>query len=413
MIKSDLLKSKLKFASKLKDRQRIKGCNFSYLKKEENLMSSTLEEFKKKRIQKRLLREKEMNILKNNLNYIRRQLLSCFKKKEEEAQESFSDNLDYFMRRLNKKSIIRQAEYLANSKKDKTEIKDKSYSNAINDIINDIKNKSFNFYKVINDSNIKEEIKEKNNFKTFKFYKDFLSIFKNLKRSSSAKNIKSKIFSKLNNSTNNNNKTIVNNNQKNLYLYYSSLIPKKTYTKMNYYYQMNRTNKMNKVNIRNIYDKKFNSNINNQNIFAQKVNNITPKKIYTRTENNKTITPKKKYILDNSIKPSFNKTINNFKSKINLKRAFIGNKQMNSNNQKYFLKNIRKELIRPSENKTQRRVERLTTFSNLENDTKTSEDITIFRLKKRFVSSQIPNIKPKYPLEKQLFVNKLKTYLLK
>ena len=227
MIKSDLLKSKLKFASKLKDRQRIKGCNFSYLKKEENLISTTLEEFKKKRIQKRLLREKEMNILKNNLNYIRRQLLSCFKKKEEEAQESFSDNLDYFMRRLNKKSIIRQAEYLANSKKDKTEIKDKSYSNAINDIINDIKNKSFNFYKVINDSNIKEEIKEKNNFKTFKFYKDFLSIFKNLKRSSSAKNIKSKIFSKLNNSTNNNNKTIVNNNQKNLYLYYSSLIPKK------------------------------------------------------------------------------------------------------------------------------------------------------------------------------------------
>lgn len=223
----------MKFASKLKDRQRIKGCNFSYLKKEENLMSSTLEEFKKKRIQKRLLREKEMNILKNNLNYIRRQLLSCFKKKEEEAQESFSDNLDYFMRRLNKKSIIRQAEYLANSKKDKTEIKDKSYSNAINDIINDIKNKSFNFYKVINDSNIKEEIKEKNNFKTFKFYKDFLSIFKNLKRSSSAKNIKSKIFSKLNNSTNNNNKTIVNNNQKNLYLYYSSLIPKKTHTKKN------------------------------------------------------------------------------------------------------------------------------------------------------------------------------------
>ena len=326
MIKSDLLKSKLKFASKLKDRQRIKGCNFSYLKKEENLISTTLEEFKKKRIQKRLLREKEMNILKNNLNYIRRQLLSCFKKKEDETQESFSDNLDYFMRRLNKKSIIRQADYLANSKKDKTEIKDKSYSNAINDIINDIKNKSFNFYKVINDSNIKEEIKEKNNFKTFKFYKDFLSIFKNLKRSSSAKNIKSKIFSKLNNSTNNNNKTIVNNNQKNLYLYYSSLIPKKTHTKKNYYYQMNRTNKMNKVNIRNIYDKKFNSNINNQNIFAQKVNNITPKKIYTRTENNKTITPKKKYILDNSIKPSFNKTINNFKSKINLKRAFIGNK---------------------------------------------------------------------------------------
>ena len=234
MIKSDLLKSKLKFASKLKDRQRIKGCNFSYLKKEENLMSSTLEEFKKKRLQKRLLREKEMNILKNNLNYIRRQLLSCFKKKEDETQESFSDNLDYFMRRLNKKSIIRQAEYLANSKKDKTEIKDKSYSNAINDIINDIKNKSFNFYKVINDSNIKEEIKENNNFKTFKFYKDFLSIFKNLKRSSSAKNIKSKIFSKLNNSTNNNNKTIFNNNQKNLYLYYSSLIPKKTHTKKNY-----------------------------------------------------------------------------------------------------------------------------------------------------------------------------------
>ena len=184
MLKFDFIKSKLKFASKLKDRQRLKGCSFANSKFEQNVNSTTLDEFRKKRLQKKLLREKELNVIKNNWQEIRRRLMHCVKNKDTEDDtniESCSDNLNYFMKRLNKKNIMKQIEYLTNQKKDITEIKERSYINAFDDIINDIKNKSYNFYKIINDSNIKEEIKEKNNYKTFKFYKDFLSFFKNLK----------------------------------------------------------------------------------------------------------------------------------------------------------------------------------------------------------------------------------------
>ena len=419
MLKFDFIKSKLKFASKLKDRQRLKGCSFANSKFEQNVNSITLDEFRKKRLQKKLLREKEMNVIRNNWQEIRRRLMHCVKNKDTEGDtniESCSDNLDYFMKRLNKKNIMKQIEYLTNKKKDITEIKERSYINAFDDIINDIKNKSYNFYKIINDSNIKEEIKEKNNYKTFKFYKDFLSFFKNLKRSSSAKNIKSKILTKINYNSNNknNNKTIVSNKQKNLYLYYSSLVPKKTHVKSNYYYIMNRINKANEIKMINKLDKKSDSFFNNQNLFLKNSRITTQNIIHNRTENNKSISPKKKYILDNSVKSSLNKTINNFKSKINLKKSYIKNKSLNSNNCKYILKNIQKIQIRPKENEINRREEHLTTtLSNIENDSKTNEDTTMIRLKKRFISSQIPNDISKVSFQRKLFFNKLKSDLFK
>ena len=419
MLKFDFIKSKLKFASKLKDRQRLKGCSFANSKFEQNVNSTTLDEFRKKRLQKKLLREKELNVIKNNWLEIRRRLMHCVKNKDTENDtniESCSDNLDYFLKRLNKKNIMKQIEYLTNKKKDITEIKERSYINAFDDIINDIKNKSYNFYKIINDSNIKEEIKEKNNYKTFKFYKDFLSFFKNLKRSSSAKNIKSKILTKINYNSNNknNNKTIVSNKQKNLYLYYSSLVPKKAHVKRNYYYIMNRINKANEIKMINKLDKKSDSFFNNQNLFLKNSRITTQNIIHNRTENNKSISPKKKYILDNSVKSSLNKTINNFKSKINLKKSYIKNKSLNSNNCKYILKNIQKIQIRPKENDINRREEHLTTtLSNIENDSKANEDTTTIRLKKRYISSQIPNDISKVSFQRKLFFNKLKSDLLK
>ena len=419
MLKFDFIKSKLKFPSKLKDRQRLKGCSFANSKFEQNVNSTTLDEFRKKRLQKKLLREKELNVIKNNWQEIRRRLMHCVKNKDTEGDtniESCSDNLDYFMKRLNKKNIMKQIEYLTNKKKDITEIKERSYINAFDDIINDIKNKSYNFYKIINDSNIKEEIKEKNNYKTFKFYKDFLSFFKNLKRSSSAKNIKSKILTKINYNSNNknNNKTIVSNKQKNLYLYYSSLVQKKAHVKRNYYYIMNRINKANEIKMINKLDKKSDSFFNNQNLFLKNSRITTQNIIHNRTENNKSISPKKKYILDNSVKTSLNKTINNFKSKINLKKSYIKNKSLNSNNCKYILKNIQKIQIRPKENDINRREEHLTTtLSNIENDSKANEDTTMIRLKKRYISSQIPNDISKVSFQRKLFFNKLKSDLLK
>ena len=420
MLKFDFLKSKSKFASKLKDRQRLKGCSFSNFKFEPNINSATLDEFRKKRMQKKLLREKELNSIKNNWQEIRRQLMQCIRNKDTEDDnkiESFSNNLDFFMKRFDKKNLIRQDEYLANKKKDITEIKERRfYINAFDDIINDIKNKSYNFYKVINDSNIKEEIKEKNNYKTFKFYKDFLSFFKNLKRSSSAKNIKSSIFTKINFYSNNknNNKTIAYNKQKNLYLYYSSLLPKKNQVKRNYYYLMNRINKANEIKMIHNLDKKSDSLFNNQNLFLKQSKNITANIMQNRTENNKSISPNKKYILDNSIKNSLNKTTNNFKSKINLKRAYIKNSSLNSNKCKYLLKNIQKIQIRPKEDDSIRREKPLTTtFSNIDNDSKTNENITMFRLKKSYISSLMPNDISKASFQRKIFFNKLKSDLLK
>ena len=424
MLKFDFLKSKLKFSSKLKDRQRLKGCSFSNSKNEESINSSTLDEYRKKRMKKKLLREKEMNVIKNNWEEIRRRLMVCEKNKDKDDEkhdndndniDSFSKNLDHFMKRFYKKDLIKQAEYLVNKKKDKTiEREEKSYINEFDDIINQIKNKSYNFYKIINDSNIKEQIKENNNFKTFKFYKDFLSFFKNLKRSSSAQNIKSKILSKINNYNSNNNYTYIYNKQKNSYLYYSSLIPKQIHNKKNYFYQMIRANKENSININNISDKKQETYSDNQNSFLNRQNNITKKIILNRTENTKNISPKKKSFLDDSIKSSLNKTVvNPFKSKINLKRAYVVNKPSDLNKCKYFMKSIQNIKIKPKENQINGKEDSLITFSNLDNDSKTNEDTTIFRLKKRYTNLQMPNYRPKVSFQRKLFLNKLKADLLK
>ena len=365
-----------------------------------------------------------MNVIKNNWEEIRRRLMVCEKNKDKDDDEkdndkdnidSFSKNLEHFMKRFYKKDLIKQAEYLVNKKKDKTiEREEKSYINEFDDIINQIKNKSYNFYKIINDSNIKEQIKENNNFKTFKFYKDFLSFFKNLKRSSSAQNIKSKILSKINNYNSNNNYTYIYNKQKNSYLYYSSLIPKQIHNKKNYFYQMNRANKENSININNISDKKQETYSDNQNSFLNRQNNITKKINLNRTENTKNISPKKKSFLDDSIKSSLNKTVvNPFKSKINLKRAYVVNKPLDLNKSKYFLKSIQNIKIKPKENQINGKGDSLITFSNLDNDSKTNEDTTIFRLKKRYINLQMPNYKPKVSFQRKLFLNKLKADLLK
>jgi hypothetical protein len=176
---------------------------------------------------------------------------------------------------------------------------------------------------------------------------------------------------------------------------------------------MIRTNKVNRVNINNILDKKSYSYSDNQNLFFKEPKNITKKIILNRTENIKSISRKKKPFLDNSIKSSLNKTVKDFKSKINLKRAYVVNKPLDLNKCKYFLNSIQKIQIKPKENEINGREDSLTTFSNLENDSKTNEDTTIFKLKKRYTSSQIPNDKPKVSLQRKLFLNKLKADLLK
>ena len=177
---------------------------------------------------------------------------------------------------------------------------------------------------------------------------------------------------------------------------------------------MNRINKANEIKMINKLDKESDSFFNNQNLFLKNSNNVTSNIILNSTENNKSISPKKKYILDNSNKASLNKTKNNFKSKINLKKSYIKNDSLNSNKCKNIFRNIQKIQIRPKENEKNRRKEQLTTtFCNIENDLKTNEDTTMIRIKKRYISSQINNDISKVSFQRKLFLNKLKSDLLK
>jgi hypothetical protein len=77
------------------------------------------------------------------------------------------------------------------------------------------------------------------------------------------------------------------------------------------------------------------------------------------------------------------------------------------------MKRIQNIKIKTKENQINGKEDSLITFSNLDNDSKTNEDTTIFRLKKRYTNSQIPNYRPKVSFQRKLFLNKLKADLLK
>ena len=335
MLKYDFLKSKLQLKSKLKDRKRIKGYSFSYSKRDEKKEDSEiLKEFKSKRKQDKYLREKELNILQKNLIRIQKKITKIEKKHENQTniktnyQNGFSDNLRSLLKRYDRKKIITQEEYLINTKNNKTDIIKKSLAADVNNIIHDIKNKSYNLYKAVEDSKIIEKIEEKKDINTFKFYQNFFDFVKKLKKSVSAKNIKSKILYKLNspkNNQNNNindtsisitNKTSINDLSKNLNLYYSSKLPKRINLKKN-------NKQANQIRL-NLFNKNIDSYFN-QNLFLKKSKNITPKNIYNITEN-KNKTPIKTHTISTGFKSSLNKSINNLKSKINMKKTYVINK---------------------------------------------------------------------------------------
>ena len=62
MLPSDIIISKLKLKSKLKDRKRTKGFSFSYSQKEENCESPFVKQFRKERMERKALNEKEIKI---------------------------------------------------------------------------------------------------------------------------------------------------------------------------------------------------------------------------------------------------------------------------------------------------------------------------------------------------------------
>ena len=418
MLKYDFLKSKLQLKSKLRDRSRIKGCSFSYNKKEEKKVDSEiLKEFKSKRKVDKFLREKELNTLQKNLIRIRKKIMKIDKKDENQSsiktnyKNEFSDNLRSLLKRYDRKKVIMHEEYLTNSKNNKTDIIKKSLLADVSNIIHNIKNKSYNLYKAVEDSKIIEKIEEKKDINTFKFYQNFFGFVKNLKKSSSAKNIKSKILYKLNTPKNNKlkdklndtstsitNKTNINNLTKNLNLYYSSIVPKKIIN-------LKKNNKQAHQIRLNLFNKNSDSYFN-QNLFLKKSKNITPKKIYNITENNNK-TPIKTYTINTGLKTSLNKSINSLKSKINMKRTCVINKPIYTSNYKYFLNNFKKIKAKIKVNKIKRKESHLATFSEIENYSKLREDMLMFKFKVKFINTRFPPKKIKLINKRKLLIQNL------
>ena len=87
MLQSDLIISKLKLKSKLRDRKRTKGFSFSIIKKENIFDSPIIKQFRKERAERKALNNKEIKILRNNLNKIRKEKFDLEKTNDNEKEE--------------------------------------------------------------------------------------------------------------------------------------------------------------------------------------------------------------------------------------------------------------------------------------------------------------------------------------
>ena len=404
MLPSDIIISKLKLKSKLKDRKRTKGFSFSYSQKEENCESPFVKQFRKERMERKALNEKEIKILRNNLIQIRiKKYLLENKDKNKKNGKMFTqlnqdtENKVSFYR-IKYKKFRRQKnpkDEEFNIKNNKEKIKEKSDRNEINKIITDIKNNSYNLYKILNNTNLKEKIFKNNENNNIKFYKNFLGLFKHINKSSSAKNIKSKFISRF-------------NQMKNYYKYDTSSSEESKNINSNCSSFLGK-----KINLKKYVDKPKNNiyldiseqnseyNINNNNTFLNTFKNIN-----LNNSNDKISYETQKNIYNNSMMPLTNIT-NRSKSLISIKKDNVINKPMYKKNLKYFLnkfKNI-KEKIKNDE--TKRKERHLATYKKIENFSKIREDMLIFGLKLKYFHTQFPKSKDKTINKKKLLFNKL------
>ena len=176
MRKSDILIAKLKLRSKLEDRKRIKGYSFSHEKKEKRYQSSTSRQFRKERQFRKALNEKEINNLRYYLFQVQKKIKNI-EKNQKNNEETFK-----YINPNNKKesTFIKEFKKYHRKKKDNVDVRsnninlnENSNSENINKILTDIKNMSFNFYKAVNDINIRDKILEKKDNGSIGFFKEF------------------------------------------------------------------------------------------------------------------------------------------------------------------------------------------------------------------------------------------------
>ena len=404
MLQSDLIISKLKLKSKLRDRKRTKGFSFSIIKKENIFDSPIIKQFRKERAERKALNNKEIKILRNNLIKIRKEKFDLEKTNDNEKEEEkiFTqinpyNNKKVFFHKIDLKKFKRQKNQKdedLNIKNNKEKIKEKLDHYEINKIISEIKNNSYNFYKILNNVNLEEKIFKNNDHNNIKFYKNFLGLIKYKNKSTSAKNIKTKYISKLNFLQNHIKlDSFSSDESKNFNSICSSFIGKEMYSK-NYLVKQKSD-----INL-NLSDKN-DFVINDSNTYLNSFRNMK-----SDNSNDKLSYKFYKNIFNHSFIPSTNIT-NRTKSKLIIKKNHVINKPMYKTNIQYFIKkfNSIKKMIKNDEVK--RKEGHLITYNQIENFSKIREDMLTFRLRLKYIHTQFPKNKNNISDKTKLLFNKL------
>ena len=404
MRKSDILIAKLKLRSKLEDRKRIKGYSFSHEKKEKRYQSSTSRQFRKERQFRKALNEKEINNLRYYLFQVQKKIKNI-EKNQKNNEETFK-----YINPNNKKesTFIKELKKYHRKKKDNVDVRsnninlnENSNSENINKILTDIKNMSFNFYKAVNDINIRDKILEKKDNGSIGFFKEFFDKVKQIRNTYSAKEIRKKSSNTFKCSKNHlKHNTSLSNRTSNLNLYYSLLLHKRINPKISDESE-NSTN-INIIDKTSIYNYKNNNTNYLNNIFHNKtgLNNISSDITYNK---------------HNTFRPSSNNILKT-KSKIGLKKNiknFVINKPIYTSNYKYFVTNFKKIQAKIKENKIKRKEGHLTSYSNIDNYSKIREDMLMFKLKMKYLNTRFPQKKNKPIDKKKLLVNKFEQNFVK
>ena len=397
MLNPDIIISKLKLKSKLKDRKRLKGYSFSYSSKEENFESETVKKFRKERRLRKALSEREINSLRDHLTKIRKKIMNIEnsndngirlfgqRKKNNEQNVSFFRNI---LTKYEKQKKIKDEDFNVN--KNKTTLSEKFDYNDISKMITEIKNISFNFYKALNNINIKEKLLDKND-KEYKFYSDFLGVFKKRKKNT---NCSKKHF-------NNSSIMSLSNRPKNHNLYYSSFLEKRINLKK---YKETSNDKN-----RDVSDKNSEFIINSNNIFYNTFKSMTSNNISNKTSNkNVSSYMNQKGTSNNSFRLLSSSTTRT-DSKIHTKKNHVINKPIYTTNIKYFISNFKKIKDKIKNDKIKRKEGHLATYNNIEKYSKIREDMLMFRLKMKYLKTRFPKNKNKIIDKRKLFFHKFES----
>jgi len=482
----DVISCKEKLKKKLKDRKRVKGYCFSYLKYKKEFDSLNAKKLKKKILQDHFsYNEKIKNLIKNFKSIKNDIILIDQRDKENKRVQNQSKLLtDKITMSYNKlyDTIYTLILKFDRKKKNNKYILQKSRINTDNvdyDLEDNLSEKKFNnmikkfsnnFFNAINKTHFGTDY----NSETIRQYKDFFNFI--YKRNHSARIINNYKYKRaFNNMNNDDEKKLINqNNNENSDINLSEINPSNNYSKFSNIEQIQKLKSMSNEHInfknqliKNIdtdtesnYKEKIlkntsidlsinngNKNTNNNhknNIFLKSFKNINSinKKgyIYNNNINNynrteSTITPNnnskfyKKYSVNNfrtfsrsttltktNNKPNNYNTIpiyNNINDlpKKRISSSKVKNMPIYTANIGDYYKNYNRIKSTNKMHLIKRKESHWTTYANIEKDFKIKEDMMMFLLKDKYMSSHFPKKYRMKPDKKKLFVNNLKKKL--